>query len=197
MNIRTWNQLLALGIVVASTGCATINVHSDPMAREAGVEGGARVILYGSKATIDNLKIYRDDAQVPLKIVMVNNPTFKQAVGNSAAMVSAEMRAEGQAASTGYGSASYTTTTRFSPAVFLKQKGTHTLRLVRSDGAEAKIVTKPHVGMRYVIIDWLLVAPTFFASIGIDWATGKWNMYDNIEIDKYFPTPLRAQVGTK
>ncbi|SRR5213075_2068182 len=185
-------QFLTILAMAYTSGCATITVHADPMAREAGRPGDARVILYGSKANIDNMKIYENGAAKPLSVVMVNNPTFGQALSNSTRQTVAQ-----QAANASGVSQEYTTTERYSPAIFLKTKGTHTLRLVRSDGKEVTVVTKPHVGMRYVIIDWLLIAPTFFTSILIDWSTGKWGMYDAIQVNQYFPAPVNAQGGTK
>lgn len=178
--MRGWTLLAAVGLITSA--CATITHGVDPQAREAGVTNGARVILYGSRANIDGLRIYQGDSKEPLKIVMVPNPTFGQAVGNAVRQSAAQAQANQT------GSASYTQSMRYSPAIYLKHKGTKTLRLVRTDGAEATVVTKSHVGMRYVIIDWLLFAPTIGLSLGIDWATGKWNMYDSIEIDRYFTT---------
>lgn len=176
--------------LLSATACATISTGVDPMAREAGVTSGARVILYGSKANIDNTKFYQEGASEPLKVVMVNNPTFKQVMSNSFNEMSADARASGQAASTGVGIAYYTTTMRYSPAIFLKQKGAKTIHLVRSDGQKATIVLKPHIGMGYLICDWLLVAPTLGASLFVDMATGKWKKFDNIEIDTYFPSAM-------
>lgn len=188
MKSRLMKHLLLVSTMLQTAACATLSTHVDPEAREAGVKSGARVVLYGLKSNIDGMKIYADDSTEPLTTVMVLNPSFSQSVGNSLAEASAKARASGQAAATGYGNASYTTTTRYSPAVFLDQKGTHKLRLVRADGAEATVVTKSHVGMRYVLIDWFVLgAPTIFTSVAVDWSTGKWNLYDAIQVDQYFP----------
>jgi hypothetical protein len=191
MKISNSTRLLALVALGLSTGCATLTTGVDPMARQAGVRGGARVLLYGNKNTIDNLKIYENGSSAPLKVVMVNNPTFKQALGN-------ELRREvaQQAANASGIAQTYTINERYTPAIFLKTKGTHTLRLVRPDGSETTIVAKPHVGKKYVVMDWLLVAPTFFTSLIIDMSTGKWNSYDNIEVNRHFPTAA-GQGGTK
>lgn len=171
--------LMACGL----TACATITTGVDPAARQAGVKTGAQVVLYGSKANIDDTKFYQEGSSEPLKVVMVYNPTFKQAVGNAVRQEIAQVNANNSPT----GSASYTKTERWSPAIYLKQKGAHTIHLVRSDGATATIVAKPHVAMSYVIADWLLIAPTLGTSLFIDMATGKWKKFDDIEVDTYFP----------
>jgi len=190
---RAWPLALAFGV----GGCATINVHADPMARQAGRPGAARVVLYGSKATIDNLRVYENGSAEPLKIVMVNNPSFKEVAKNSFNEMNAAAQANAQAAATGFGMARYTTTTRYSPAIFLDTKGTHSLRMVRSDGQEATVVLKPHVGKSYVVLDWLIAAPTIFTSLIIDAKTGKWNSYSAIDIDKHLPATASSQDGRR
>ena len=194
-----FSHMTRLGAVTTTAllftqACATLSTNVDPMAREAGVRGGARVILYGSKANIDNLTISQNEGRDTLKIVMVNNPTFGQVMKNAAREEVAKGSLQGAPAGS---SASYTTTERYSPAIFLDQKGTHTLHLVRSDGQQATVVTKAHVSKGVFAVDWLLFAPTLGTSILIDWATGKWNSYDSIEVDRYFPTPVTAQDGVR
>jgi len=181
--------MTALPILLAPA-CATLSTNVDPMARDAGVRGGAQVILYGTRDNIDNMTISQNDGRDTLKIVMVNNPTFGQVLKNQARAEVAKGSLQGQPAGT---SASYTTTERISPAIYLDQKGTHTLHLVRRDGEQATVVTKAHVSKGVFAVDWLLFAPTLGTSLLIDWATGKWNSYDAIEVDKYFPTPMAAQ----
>ena len=189
MQLAPWlTRFVMLAAALSTASCAAINTGVDPMAREAGIRGGARMILYGSKSTIDNLKVYDNGSSEPLKIVMVNNPTFGQAMRNSMAQSAA------QAEANRVGSATYTTNERYSPAVFLKTKGSHQLHLVASDGREVTIDRKGYVAKKYLIIDWLLFAPTLGTSILIDWTTGKWKEYGNIMVDSYFP-PSGAPSG--
>ncbi len=128
--------MTALPILFAPA-CATLSTNVDPMARDAGVRGGAQVILYGTRDNIDNLTISQNDGRDTLKIVMVNNPTFGQVLKNLSREEIAKGSLQGQPAGT---SASYTTTERISPAIYLNQKGTHTLHLVRKDGQQATVV---------------------------------------------------------
>jgi hypothetical protein len=191
-SLRLWALTSTALLLVA--GCATLTTGVDPMARDAGVRGGARVILEGSKANIDSMMISQNEGRDTLKIVMVNNPTFGQAMKNAGREAVARGAASGAPVGT---TVSYTTTERYSPAIFLNQKGTHTLSLVRSDGQQATVVAKPHVGKRYVIIDWLLIAPTLGTSLIVDWVTGKWNMYDAIEVNQYFPAAANGPASAR
>jgi hypothetical protein len=130
------------------------------------------------------VQIFREGSTTPLKVVIVENPDFKTALGNAVRQSAAEARAGGSPT----GTATYTRNMQYAPAVYLQQKQTHRLRIVRADGREAIVVAKPHVGRGYLIVDWLLVAPTFFTSIVIDAATGKWKVFDPIDVDVIFPT---------
>lgn len=174
--VRAFRPLVALVTVLALTGCATINAHVDPWAREAGVTAGAPVYLYGQ---VGQVTIYGDGASEPLKVVIVENPDFSTAVGNAVRQSAAEARAGGSPT----GSASWTRIMQYSPAVYLMQKQTHRLRIVRNDGREGTVVLEPRIGKGYFIVDWLLAAPTIFASLGVDWATGKWHVFDVVDVD--------------
>ncbi len=174
-------RILSLTPFVALVGCATINATVDPWARQAGVTAGAPVILTGK---VGQVQIFREGSTTPLKVVIVENPSFKTAVGNAVRQSAAEARA----GSSPTGTATYTRNMEYAPAVYLQQKQTHRLRIVRPDGREAIVVAKPHVGRGFLIVDWLLVAPTFFTSIVVDAATGKWKVFDPIDVDTIFPT---------
>lgn len=145
-------RALAVLALVALPGCATINAGIDPWARQAGVTAGAPVILFGK---VGQVTIYADDDNNPLKVVIVENPSFKTAVGNAIRQSAAEARAGGSPT----GTASYT----------------------------RRVVAKPHIGRGFLIVDWLLVAPTFFMSMVVDAATGKWHVFDSIDVDTVFP----------
>lgn len=159
--------------------CATINATVDPWAREAGVTAGAPVVLWG---TVGKVRIYQEGSAEPLKVVMIANPTIEQAVGNALRQSAAQSQANR------VGSATYTETMRWSPAIYLRQKQTHRLRIVHEDGRVRNVVMKPRIGKKYFVIDWLLVAPTVFLSLGIDWATGKWQVFDAVHVDRLFAT---------
>jgi len=174
-------RLTAVTALLSLLGCATINAGVDPWAREAGVTAGAPVILSGK---VGSVQIFVDDQPRPLKVVIVENPTFSSSLGNAIRQSAAEARA----GSSPTGTATYTRNMQYAPAVYLRQKQTHRLRVVRADGREAIVVSKPHVGRKYLIIDWLLIAPTFFTSIVIDWGTGKWHVFDPIDVDAIFPS---------
>ncbi len=169
--------LLALPLLLA--GCATINATVDPWAREAGVRAGAPVILFGK---VGQVRIFREGQAEPLKVVIVENPSFKTALGNAIRQSAAEARAGASPT----GTASYTRNMEYAPAVYLKQKQIHRLRVVHPDGREAVVVARPHVAAKYLVVDWLLVAPSFFTSILIDWGTGKWQVFDPIDVDALF-----------
>ena len=172
-------RALAVLALIALPGCATINAGIDPWARQAGVTAGAPVILEGKVGLVT---IYADDDNRPLKVVIVQNPSFKTALGNAIRQSAAEARAGGSPT----GSATYTKKMEYAPAIYLRQKQAHRLRIVRGDGREAVVVAKPHVGRGFLFVDWILVAPTFFTSIVVDWATGKWHVFDSINVDTIF-----------
>lgn len=173
-------RTLALAALLVLPGCATLNAHIDPWAREAGVTAGAPVILSGR---VGQVTIYADDQAEPLKMVIVENPNFSTAVANAIRQSAAQARA----GSSPSGTATYTRNMQYAPAIYLRQKRTHRLRIVRPDGSEAIVVAKPHVGRGFLIVDWLLIAPTVFTSIVIDAATGKWQVFDPIDVDAIFP----------
>ena len=178
-----YRQLGSRALIVLAAfycvGCATLTVNVDPSAREAGVRAGSQVILKGNT---DGLQVFQDGSSEPMKIVSVENPNWKTAVGNATRQSVAENS----------GAATYTRKMQYSPAIYLNQKHTHTLRLVRSDGSQAVVVQKPHVGMRYVVVDWLLFAPTLGTSLIIDWSTGKWKSFDAIDVGTVFPSVSKS-----
>ena len=170
-------RALVLGVVTALPACATINATVDPWAREAGVTAGAPVVLYGK---VGSVTVYREGDPRPLKVVMIANPTLGQSIGNAMRQSAAQSQANR------VGSATYTETMRWSPAVYLRQKQTHRLLVVREDGRQAVVVAQPHVAAKYLVIDWLLMAPSFFTSVLVDWGTGKWQVFDPINVDALF-----------
>ena len=172
-------RFLSICALLQLAACATINANIDPWAREAGVRAGAPVILFG---TVSDVTVYEQGSNTPMKIVIVQNPTVKQAIGNAMRQEFAQVQAN-QAAG---GSATYTRSMRFSPAVYLNQKRAHQLRIVRKDGREAVVVATPHIGKGFLIVDWLLTAPTFFMSLLIDASTGKWKVFDAVDVDALF-----------
>lgn len=171
--VQKWLRLAALLPVLGVPGCATITTKADPEAREAGVKGGTRVYLRGNATGV---RVYTEDG-TPLRVLMTNDPTLAQALGNELSRVSAEQR----------GAATYTETMRQSPTIFLDQKQkTHKIRLVRADGSTVVVTREGKLGKRYVVVDWLLFAPTFGLSLGIDWMTGRWRMFESIDVDDEF-----------
>lgn len=178
------------GYLIFATGaamlasCATFTAGIDPAAREAGVTAGAFMYLRGN---VEGLRVYRDDHAEPLKIVMQADNSLKGAVRNAGAEAGARGRAQGGVSQT------YTVKTEFIPVVYLDRKP-HRLRLVRPDGSQAVVDVKPHVGKRYVVVDWLLFAPTLGTSLLIDAMTGKWKMFREINVDAAFAS--RAAAGT-
>jgi len=170
---------LSVFVLLSLMGCATINANVDPWAREAGVRAGAPVILYG---TVSDITVYEEGSGTPLKVVIVANPTMKQAISNAVRQEFAQVQANHNAS----GSATYTRTMRFSPAVYLNQKKKHNLRLVHRDGRTTVVEATPHIGRKYLVVDWLLTAPTFFMSLVIDASTGKWKVFDPIDVDVLF-----------
>lgn len=170
---------LSVFVLSSLMGCATINANVDPWAREAGVRAGAPVILYG---TVSDITVYEEGSGTPLKVVIVQNPTMKQAFSNALRQEFAQVQANHNAS----GSATYTRTMRFSPAVYLNQKKKHNLRLVHRDGRTTVVEATPHIGRKYLVVDWLLTAPTFFMSLVIDASTGKWKVFDPIDVDVLF-----------
>lgn len=172
-------RTLSTFALLPAAACATINAGVDPWARQAGVTAGAPVIMYGNSA---GMRVYADGSNTPLKVVIVQNPTMGQAISNAIRQEFAQVQANHSAG----GTATYTRTMRFSPAVYLKQKHKHTLRFVRADGKEAIVEATPHIAKKYLIIDWLLTAPTFFMSLVIDASTGKWKTFDAVDVDVLF-----------
>jgi hypothetical protein len=178
--MKSFKTNLLLAGVMALTGCATINAGVDPWAREAGVTAGAPVILFGQ---VGRVKIYADGAKEPLKVVIVQNPSFSTSLKNATRQSAAEARA----GASPNGKATYVREMEYAPAIYLRQKATHQLRIVRDDGRDTTIFSSPHTGKKYFLIDWVLVAPTFFASLAIDYATGKWQVFNAVDVDKLFP----------
>ena len=129
---------LSMGILFALAGCATINANVDPWARQAG-SGGAPVILYG---TVSDVTVYEEGSNTPLKVVIVQNPSVKQAFSNAVKQEFAQVQANHNAS----GHATYTQKMRFSPAVYLNQKKKHNLRLVHRDGRTTVVEATPHIG---------------------------------------------------
>jgi hypothetical protein len=167
-----WFRLLALVPLFQFVGCATISTNLDPGAKAAGIKSGTRIILRGNT---QGVSVYNDKGE-KLMIVMVEDPTFRQALGNATA----------QAAAENSGAATYQTTTRISPAIFVSPKKDHTLRLVRADGSSVMIQRDGKVGKRWLVIDWLIFAPTLGFSLAVDWATGQWTMFEDINVDTEF-----------
>jgi hypothetical protein len=176
---QSTRRFVSLGLLLALTGCATINANVDPWAREAGVRAGAPVLLYGA---VGDVKVYEEGSETPLKVVIVQNPSFKQAMSNAVRQEFAQVQANHNAG----GHATYTQKMRFTPAVYLNQKHKHNLRVVHADGRSNVIEATPHIGRSFLIVDWLLTAPTFFASMVIDATTGKWKVFDPINVDVLF-----------
>jgi hypothetical protein len=173
---KWWSLTLAL---VAASGCATINAGVDKYAKEAGVPGGSRLILYG---TVTDVQVFhRDRPDKPLPVVIVPNPTFMQAVGNSVN----QSLAQAQANHTG-GTVTYNTTTRWSPAIYLNQKANQPLRIVHRDGRVVEYLARPRIAKRVVAIDWLLFTPTLGLSVIIDAWTQKWKWYESVNVDELF-----------
>jgi hypothetical protein len=170
---RKWFRLVAFLPLLSAPGCATITTKADPDARQAGVAGGTRVYLRGKA---EGVRVYYEDG-TPLRVMLTNDPTLAQALGNELSRVSAEQR----------GAATYTETMRQSPTIFLNQKQkTHKLRLVRADGSTVLVTREGKLGKRYLAVDWVLFAPTLGLSIGIDWMTGRWRMFESINVDEEF-----------
>lgn len=169
---QQWMRMAALLPLMQVAGCATLTVSLDPEAKEAGIKGGARVFLRGNT---EGVRVFRDDGS-PLRVVMTEDPTLRQAIANEARRVSAEQG----------GAATYETRVRVSPTIFLDTKQDHRLRLVRPDGSSVTVTRNGRIGKKYFIADWLLSAPTLFLSLGIDWATGKWVVFDEINVDEEF-----------
>lgn len=169
-------RCLPLVVVLQATGCATINATVDPWAREAGVTAGAPVLVFGK---VSDVTIY-DEGGNPLKMVMIDNTSAAQVVSNELRKAAAQSQANQ------VGSATYTRSMTWAPAVYLKQKRTHRLHVVHRDGRSADVVAKPHVRKSVFAIDWLLAAPTLFTSLLIDWGTGKWQAFDPVDVDALF-----------
>lgn len=172
MRRERWMGVLVLAPLL-SGACATINTGVDMEARKVGEPRAARVYLRGNTTGIT---VYREGESVPLQVVMTIDPTLQQAIGNATRQSIAENS----------GAATYTTTNRLSPTIFLNPKKTHVLKLVRSDGAVVTVERKSHIAKKYFVIDWLLFAPTLGLSIGIDWATGKWKNFNEIDVTAEF-----------
>jgi hypothetical protein len=171
--VLRWVRVAAFLPLLGVPGCATINTKVDPDARKAGVPGGTRVYLRGNA---QGVRVYTEDG-TPMPVLLTADPTLAQALGNELGRVSAEQR----------GAATYTETMRLSPTIFLDQKQkTHTFRLVRSDGSSVLVTREGKLGKRYVVIDWLLFAPTLGLSLGIDWMTGRWRMFEHVNVDEEF-----------
>ncbi len=179
-----WHALLSLSIV-ATAGCATINASVDRHAKEAGEPGGSRLILYG---TVNDVQVFhRDQPDRPLRVVLVPNPTFSQALGNSMN----QSLAQAQANHTGT-TVTYTESMRWSPAIYLNQKGNQRLRVVHRDGREVEYIARPRIDKRVFFIDWILFAPTVGLSLVIDAATQKWKAFESVNVDELF----RRRAGT-
>ena len=163
-------------VMLHATGCATISATVDPWAREAAVTAGAAVILSGK---VSDVTIYGEDGS-PLKMVMVQNPSAAQAISNAVRQSAAQSQANQ------VGSATYTQSMTWAPAIYLKQKQTHRLHIVHRDGRSVDHIAKPHVRKSVFAIDWILAVPTFFTSLLIDWSTGKWQAFDPVDVDKLF-----------
>lgn len=176
-------RMVALLPLVQLAGCATLTVSLDPVAKEAGITGGARVYIRGNT---EGIRVFQEDGS-PLQVVMTEDPTLRQALANEARRVSAEQA----------GAATYETRTRLSPTIFLNTKEDHRLRLVRPDGSSVTVTRNGRIGKKYFIADWLLVAPTVFLSLGIDWATGKWVVFDEINVDEEFRRASTASGGSR
>lgn len=172
LQYQKWMRMAALVPLIQLAGCATLTVSLDPAAKDAGVKGGARVFIRGNT---EGIRVFREDG-TPMRVVMTEDPTFRQALANEARRVSAEQS----------GAATYQTTTRLSPTIWLDTKQDHRLRLVRPDGSSVTVTRNGRIGKKYFIADWLLSAPTMFLSLGIDWATGKWVVFDEINVDEEF-----------
>lgn len=178
-----WVRLLALVPLLQFAACATINTGVDPFAKQANVKGGARIYLRGNT---EGVTVYNDKGE-QLKVLMVNDPTFGQALGNELARVSAEQT----------GQATYKTKERYSPAFFVSPKTDHKLRLVRRDGSSVIVERNGKIGKKYFVIDWLLVAPTLGLSLGIDWMTGQWKDFEEINVDTEFQKAAAASTGNR
>jgi hypothetical protein len=185
-NVRRLRLLALVPLLSLSqfAACATINTGVDPEAKAAGVKRGARVHIRGASAR--DVTVYNEEGE-KLAIRIVEDPTFMQALGNSMAQSAAENS----------GAATYTTTTRLTPAVFLSPKRDHTLRLVKNDGSTVVIQRPRKLGKRYFIIDWLIFAPTLGFSLAIDWATGQWNDFEDINVDEEFRKAAAQTTGAR
>jgi hypothetical protein len=174
------------------TGCATMYHRSNGL-RVTTQEDGRKVTRLAMNldhATRD-LQIYEDGQ--PLTISPVKDHIFANALSN-------EVRrsiARGAAAGSCVGVCTYNwdEVTEYGPAVFLDPHRPHTLRLVRG-GQEATVTVKTHWRPKWYFYDMFLFV---LGPVGwvVDGATGSWNTFSRLDVDRAFRDASRSSGGAQ
>ena len=184
--------LALLAIAIAPLGgCATM-YHSGPGRAIKAADNSEHVKLVAvnlDHATPD-LHIYEDGVEIPLS--PVQDKIWSDAIKNS-------LRrgvAEGAASScTGRCTYNWTETTSFGPGIYLNPHRPHTLRLVRGD-QQATVTMKTSWRIKWYFYDMFLFV---LGPVGwvVDGATGSWNEFPRLDVDRAFRNAAASASGSR
>jgi hypothetical protein len=193
--VRT-QRLYALAIwALASAplaGCATMYHRSNGLRVRTQEDGRTvtRLAMNLDHATRD-LRIYEDGQE--LMISPVKDHIFANALDNSLRQAVARGAAAGSCS--GVCAYNWDETTEYGPAVFLDPHRPHTLRLVRGD-QEATVTVKTHWRPKWYFYDMFLFV---LGPVGwvVDGATGSWNTFSRLDVNRAFRDASRSAGGAQ